>query len=283
MSCIQYIEGCINSNVRIDGRTLAAYRYLEVNNNVLMSADGSSSVINDENNVICGIKLSLVAPEKENEDEGTINLEIDCPANINKNKIKEQYIQTITSIIYNMCIEDKIDKKKLCVLPSKFVWNVDINVMVLSAGGSLLDVISLAIYVALKNTIIPIVQPQKIIEESIVYNNMKRKEYNIKVLEDKYSKFPCENVPICISIGEFNNKYIYDMSLIEEEIVENILVVAITPYGKCVSFHMLHGISMEISSVLHITENAIKVALEIFEKIHATLKQIQEKAKHYCK
>lgn len=124
MSSLKYIEEGINSNIRVDGRTLLTYRTIEINKSILVSADGSSSVMNEENNVICGIKLSLLPPEPHSIDEGFVNLQIDCPASV----------------------------------ASKFVWGIDINVMVLNGGGGLLDIISIAIYVALNDMNIPVVK-----------------------------------------------------------------------------------------------------------------------------
>ncbi|CRG95109.1 exosome complex component RRP42, putative [Plasmodium gallinaceum] len=277
MSCLKYIEDSINSNIRVDGRTLSTYRSIEINKNILVSADGSSSVMNEENNVICGIKLSLLTPNPDAYDEGFVNLQIDCPASIATNRIKKEHLQTMTSIIYDLCIKNNINKKKLCILPSKFVWNVDINVMVLNAGGGLLDIISIAIYVALRNTSLPVVHPKKKIEESDVFGDTQNKDYQLEIIDNQETKFPYENIPICISIGEINNKYIYDMSKIEEELVENIFVVAITSNGKCVAFHKLYGISMEISSILNIAENSSKISHSLFEKINEAIDKIKIK------
>ncbi|SOV81330.1 exosome complex component RRP42, putative [Plasmodium sp. gorilla clade G3] len=275
MSSLNYIEDSINCNIRIDGRTLLTYRSIEINKNILVSADGSSNVINEENNVICGIKLSLITPDADTYDEGNVNLQIDCPASVAAQRIKKDHLQTMTSIIYNLCIKNNINKKKLCILPCKFAWSVDINVMVLNAGGGLLDIISIAIYVALKDTFFPIVKPKKEIEEENTFHEISNKDYQLEIVENQHVNFPYENIPICISIGEINNKYIYDMSKVEEELVENIFVVAITSKGKCVAFHKLYGISMEISSILNITENSSKISHTLFEKIHQALDKIQ--------
>ncbi|KAI4836388.1 exosome complex component RRP42 [Plasmodium brasilianum] len=278
MSSSKYIEDGINSNIRVDGRTLLTYRTIEINKNILVSADGSSSVMNEENNVICGVKLSLLSPSADANDEGFVNLKIDCPASVGANRIKKEHLQIMTSIIYDLCIKNNINKKKLCILPSKFVWGVDINVMVLNAGGGLLDIISIAIYVALNDMTMPIVKPKKKIDELNMFHNTKCKDYQVEIVENQKTNFPYENIPICISIGEINNKYIYDMSKIEEELVENIFVVAITSSGKCVAFHKLYGISMEISSILNMTENSIKVSHFLFEKINEAICKIRTRS-----
>ncbi|SBT80023.1 exosome complex component RRP42, putative [Plasmodium malariae] len=278
MSSSKYIEDGINSNIRVDGRTLLTYRTIEINKNILVSADGSSSVMNEENNVICGVKLSLLSPSADANDEGFVNLKIDCPASVGANRIKKEHLQIMTSIIYDLCIKKNINKKKLCILPSKFVWGVDINVMVLNAGGGLLDIISIAIYVALNDMTMPIVKPKKKIDELNMFHNTKCKDYQVEIVENQKTNFPYENIPICISIGEINNKYIYDMSKIEEELVENIFVVAITSSGKCVAFHKLYGISMEISSILNMTENSIKVSHFLFEKINEAICKIRTRS-----
>lgn len=277
MSCLKYVEDSINSNIRTDGRALNTYRAIEINKNVLISADGSSSVMDEENNVICGIKLALVSPAHDKADEGIVNLQIDSPSSVEENRTQKEHLQTMNSIIYNLCIKNNIDKKKLCVLTSEYVWNVDINVMVLNAGGGLLDIISLAIYIALKNTNIPVVQTKKKIEECDVFSNVKKKDYQLSIVENQFAVFPYEDVPICVSVGEFNNKYIYGMSKIEEELAENILVVAVTTSGKCVGFYKLYGITLEISSILHMVENAVKIAHSMFDKIHDALEKIRQK------
>ncbi|GAW82171.1 exosome complex component RRP42 [Plasmodium gonderi] len=278
MSSLKYIENSINSNIRVDGRTLLTYRTIEINKNILVSADGSSSVMNEENNVICGIKLSLLTPNLDAADEGFVNLQIDCPASVAANRIKKEHLQIMSSVIYDLCLKNTINKKKLCILPSKFVWGVDISVMVLNAGGGLLDIISIAIYVALNDTFMPIVKPKKKIGESNTFHNTKCTEYEVEIVENQKTKFPYENIPICVSIGEINNKYIYDMSKIEEELVENIFVVAITSSGKCVAFHKLYGISMEIASILKMTENSSKISHYLFEKIHESIDKIQTRS-----
>ncbi|SBS85922.1 exosome complex component RRP42, putative [Plasmodium ovale] len=278
MSSLKYIEDSINANIRVDGRTLLTYRTIDINKNILVSADGSSSVMNEENNVICGIKLSLLTPEPDAIDEGFINLQIDCPASVAENRMKKEHLQIMTSIIYDLCIKNNINKKKLCILPSKFVWGVDINVMVLNGGGGLLDIISIAIYVALNDTFLPVVIPKKKIDELNMFHNTKSKDYQVEIVENEKVQFPCENMPICISIGEINNKYIYDMSKIEEELVENIFVVAITASGKCVAFHKLYGISVEISSILNMTENSSKISHYLFEKINEAICKIQTRS-----
>ncbi|VWU51092.1 exosome complex component RRP42, putative [Hepatocystis sp. ex Piliocolobus tephrosceles] len=278
MSSLKYIEDSIRSNIRVDGRALLTYRPIEINKGTLVSADGSSSVINKENNVICGVKLSLLRPEADKCDEGIINLQIDCPASVAIDGVKREQLQTIKSIIYDLCIKNNINKKKLCILPSYFVWGVDINVMVLNGGGGLLDIISIAIYVALNDTLIPFVKPHKKIDDLQLFPDQKYREYKIEIVENKKINFPFENIPICISIGEIYNKYIYDMSKIEEQLVENIFVVAITSSGKCVAFHKLYDTSMKISSILNMTENSLKISPYIFEKINEAIRKIQEKS-----
>ncbi|CAD2102037.1 exosome complex component RRP42, putative [Plasmodium vinckei brucechwatti] len=280
MSSLKYIEEGINSNIRVDGRTLLTYRTIEINKNILVSADGSSSVMNEENNVICGIKLSLLPPDQNSADEGFVNLQIDCPASVASNRIKKEHLQIMTSIIYDLCIKNNIDKKKLCVLPSKFVWGIDINVMVLNGGGGLLDIISIAIYVALNDMNIPVVKAPKKIDELNMFHNTKSKEYELEIVENEKLPFPCDNIPICISIGEINNKYIYDMSKIEEELVENVFVVAVTSSGKCVAFHKLYGISMEISSILNMSENSVQISQNLFKKINEAIEKIQANTIH---
>ncbi|EDL44457.1 exosome complex exonuclease, putative [Plasmodium vivax] len=278
MSSLKYIENSINSNIRVDGRTLSTYRTIEINKNILVSADGSSSVMNEENNVICGIKLSLLTPSLDAPDEGVINLQIDCPASVVANRIKKDHLQIMSSIIYDLCLKNNIDRKKMCILPSTFVWGVDINVMVLNAGGGLLDIISMAIYVALKDTVVPVVKPKKKIDESNTFHHTKCADYQVEIVENQKTNFPYENVPICVSIGEINNKYVYDMSKVEEELVENIFVVAVTSSGKCVAFHKLYGISMEIASILNMTENSSRISHHLFEKINEAIAKIETRS-----
>merc|ERR1712087_47928 len=75
----------------------------------------------------------------------------------------------LSALVESLCGGDEvIDRRALCVSPGNFVWEVQVEVLVLTCGSNLLDSATLALCAALTETTLPKVSVIEAMEEGEV-------------------------------------------------------------------------------------------------------------------
>ncbi|CDI82569.1 exosome complex exonuclease, putative [Eimeria acervulina] len=112
-------------------------------------------------------------------------------------------------------------------------WRISIDVIVLKAGGCLLDAVSMAIWGALKALKLPNVFVE---EEEEKDQGLARTEYKVSCDEriSAGKPFPIETVPILITAAQIGDTYLWDLTEVEAACGDSFLVAAFLPSGACV-------------------------------------------------
>ena len=180
------ILSACSSNFRFDGRSnlhLRPYTLLKSSSSSSSSqqqqqqqldltpilSNGSSRLFlpGSNTNVICSIKAEIVhPPEYQTKHEGLIELNIDLlpfastssSSSMDRRNIRKEEME-ITSTLMHLLIPHLLNKEQLVIVRGKYVWRLNIDVLVMHCDGNLMDVCSMAIWGAMQNLKLPNVVP----------------------------------------------------------------------------------------------------------------------------
>ncbi len=214
-----HIISLLNSNTRLDGRKLTEYRKpIEVEYGAIKTAEGSAKVKIGDTEVIVGIKMEVGEPYPDMPDEGSIIVGAELlPLSNPEFELGPPGIQAIelARVVDRGIRESKaIDFKKLCIEQGKKAWFIVIDICPLNDAGNLFDASSLAALAALRNTLFPSYNGEKV-------------DYNNKT--DK--KLILEKNPIAITVVKIGDKFIVDPDMEEEKALDARLTISSTEYG----------------------------------------------------
>eukprot|EP00916_Digyalum_oweni_P008867 GHVL01014820.1.p1 GENE.GHVL01014820.1~~GHVL01014820.1.p1 ORF type:complete len:269 (-),score=28.47 GHVL01014820.1:75-881(-) len=209
----RFITDGVAQNFRNDGRSHLDYREINIEKNVIPSAAGSCRVRVGDCDVLSVVKCELGTPLKP--DEGTFNILVDC---VNHLKSDNKGFDASNLTLFMQQWQGlAFDRKLLSLETGTFCWHVYVDCLVMSSGGNMRDVISIAVRGALENTIIPSVKVSFDSEETS--NSFSRIQ-----VDDRLSAgipFPTQSVPILISVVLVGDDHIWDPTHREEEVAEH--------------------------------------------------------------
>jgi exosome complex component RRP42 len=146
------VDGC-RDDCRVDGRSRKDFRlYSSVVGDFALSY-GSARIFlaTKETHVLVSVKAELVVPASSAPSEGAIEVHVDYMQGNNNNRDDD-----LESTLSNLLVPHLVDKRKLCVAPSYYVWKLNIDLFIItSGGGSLIDACSQGIHAALQQTLLP--------------------------------------------------------------------------------------------------------------------------------
>ena len=178
------IEGCVN-DMRSDGRSVRDFRQYGItptsssstssssvstaamaSSAPLVLSNGSSRVTlpGSDTDVLCSVRAELVVPSALHPNEGAVELNVDLlpsAASVagSDNRRRRTEEMEIVAILTDLLLPHVVDRSQLCAIPSKYVWKLNVDVMVLTCDGNVVDVCALAIRSAIRSTVLPMVTP----------------------------------------------------------------------------------------------------------------------------
>lgn len=179
------IEGCVN-DMRSDGRSVRDFRQYGITPSSSSSSSISSSVSTaamassaplvlsngssrvtlpgSDTDVLCSVRAELVVPSALHPNEGAVELNVDLlpsAASVagSDNRRRRTEEMEIAAILTDLLLPHVVDRSQLCVIPGKYVWKLNVDVMVLTCDGNVVDVCALAIRSAIRSTVLPMVTP----------------------------------------------------------------------------------------------------------------------------
>ena len=209
-----HIISLLEADTRLDGRNLTDYRKpIEVQFGVVKTAEGSARVKIGETDVMVGVKLEVGEPYPDSPDQGTIIVGAELlPMSNPEFEPGPPGIQAIelARVVDRGIRESKaLDFKKLCIEPGKKIWMVVIDICPINDAGNLFDASSLAALAALKATVYPSFDGEKV-------------DYKKKTSK----KLELEKVPIAVTVVKIGNKFIIDPDTEEEKVIDTRLTVS---------------------------------------------------------
>ncbi len=207
----------LNKGKRFDGRNLLEYRPVTISYGISNKAEGSASVKIGDTEVYAGVKLDVMEPYTNSEEEGTMMVTIELlPLASEKFQSGPPSIQAIElARIVDRGIRESgmIDFSKLCIKKGEKVWCVMIDIYPINDDGNLIDACALAAIAALKNAIMPKLKE----DDKVDYGNRTNKKLPLK-----------EVIPITTTFYKIGDKLILDPNSKEEETIEGRVSIAIS-------------------------------------------------------
>ena len=214
------IEQLIEKGKRLDGRGLADYREIKIEQGVIEKAEGSARVLLGKTEILVGIKVETGTPFPDTPNDGvlTVNAELVPLASpdFEPGPPDENSIELARIVDRGIRESEAIDTEKLCIEAGKQVFVVFVDVYVLNHDGNLIDASALAAVAALMNTKMP--------------------NYEVKngevVIKQGYTPLPMKSQPITVTLGKINNKLIVDPWLEEEQVMDSRISIAFNEEGN---------------------------------------------------
>lgn len=202
------ITQLIENGKRLDGRELADYREIKIEQGIIERAEGSARVLLGKTEVVVGIKVETGEPFPDTPNEGvlTVNAELVPLASpgFEPGPPDESSIELARIVDRGIRESKAINTEKLVIDPGKKVFVVFVDVYVLNHDGNLIDASALAAMAALLNT--------------------KMGKYEIEDGEVKmkagYEPLPLKRRPITVTCAKIGGKIIVDPWLDEEQVME---------------------------------------------------------------
>ncbi|KAL8441313.1 hypothetical protein Emag_007272 [Eimeria magna] len=145
-------------------------------------------------------------------------------------------------------------------------WRLSIDVIVLKAGGCLLDAVSLAIWAAFKDLRLPNV----LVEEG------EEKDQGLAAADLKVScderiaagrPFPVETVPIFLTAAQIGGSYVWDLTDVEAACADSFLVAVLMPSGACVGLQKFGHVLSDCRTLQTTLATSQRLSKEIFEDL----------------
>lgn len=202
---------------RFDGRSLDAYREIEVETGLSKNSEGSCRVKFGKTEVYAGIKLALAEPYPDSQDSGTFMTTAElsplASANFELGPPKINAIELARIIDRGIRESGFIDFKKLCIKEGEKVWQVFLDIYAINDDGNLMDVAGLAGLIALGTAKMP------------VYNEKEEK------VEHELSKNPLplekEAMAFNMTIHKIGDYFVVDPSVEEEAVSDARISIAV--------------------------------------------------------
>jgi len=216
------IKEFLEEGKRFDERKLEDYRKINIETGISKNAEGSARVRMGNTEVVVGVKIDIVEPYTDHEDEGTMIVTCELlPLSYPKFEYGPPGIEAIEiARIVDRGIRESglIDFKKLCIKKGEKVFGVFLDIYSINNDGNLIDASCLAAVAALLTAKMPKYDDKK---ERIKYGELTNKG------------LPLTNkVPITITSYKVGNKFLIDPVNEEEESAEARLSVAVTKGGE---------------------------------------------------
>ncbi|EKX74038.1 exosome complex exonuclease rrp42, putative [Theileria equi strain WA] len=282
---MDFIKSGIALNHRIDGRRLDEQAKISVIPNISSNSHGSSQVFLNDNIVQTTVNFSIASPDHSALDEGMVEVTASGAYIFESDESAQREDEGIGNIIEALQFQKNfIDKKILCIMPNKFVWNLKIHTTILQRGGSLLDAISIGIVTALRCSRLPsvAVMLKDEIESSDDDKNLQVKlsaglEYitlytktlrlNTEVMDI------AKKLPIITTVAQIGSKNVWGITKEEEICSGGFLSAAVCPDGECVGIK-INGSCFSMSSVDELVRKCCTIAVNNHEVINEAIATI---------
>ncbi|KAL8269866.1 hypothetical protein Esti_006198 [Eimeria stiedai] len=146
-------------------------------------------------------------------------------------------------------------------------WRLSIDVIVLKAGGCLLDAVSLAIWAAFRDLRLPNV----LVEEG------EEKDQGLAAADLRVScderisagrPYPVETVPIFLTAAQIGGSYIWDLTDVEAACADSFLVAVLMPSGACVGLQKFGHVLCDCRTLQTTLATSQRLSREIFGDLH---------------
>lgn len=246
-----YIGSLTEKEIRMDGRKFDEFRKpIKIELNISNQAEGSAKVSIGNTQVMVGIKLGVSEPYPDSPDKGNLITGAELLALSSpefESGPPDAQTTELARIIDRGIRESRmIDLEKLCIKKGELVWMVFIDAYTLNDDGNLIDAAALAAVAALKNTVFP-----KLEKDKVVFG------------EHTKTKLPLKKVPITCTLVKIRDKILVDPNSKEEKVSDSRLSIAVSEDGKINAMQKGGDKSLKIEDIDKMIDIAIEKTKEL--------------------
>lgn len=254
----ELIREMIRKNERPDNRAQGEYRKIEVQKNVVSSAEGSARVKIGNTEIVVGVKMDVGEPFPDTPNEGVLMVSAElvplASPEFESGPPGEEAIELARVVDRTIRESKMIDFSKLCIKEKEKVWMIYVDIDVLDYDGNFIDVACMAAVAALLETRIP-----------------KLDEDNRPVYGQTGEKLPIKGIPVATTFAKIEDRIIADPSLLELDAMDARLTLGtISVDGEIYFSSMQKGGS--VGFALEEIENMLDMAEQKGEELRRLIK-----------
>ncbi len=249
---MNYARELAEKGVRADKRKFDEFRNVEIETNLIKSAEGSAQVKLGNTVVIAGVKMSVGEPFEDKPDEGVLMVGAELtpladpefepgPPDIKSIEVARVVDRTVR--------ESKMIDVKALKINEKAVWIINVDLHVMNFDGNLIDAGSLAAVAALATAKMP-----KYENEKVNY-------------DERFGALPITAMPISVTSVKVNGKLFVDPTKNEENAASARLTVSMKNDGNICSMQKggVEGFTVEeLQKILQIADEKQKELRAVF-------------------
>lgn len=255
----EFIQEAAANKQRLDGRDLHDYRSLKI----LYGIDrGSCQVEMGQTRVFVQVSSEVAEPKQQRPTDGILFINVEMSPmtapNIEVGRPTDQCVE-IQRILERTLKESRcLDLESLCIVSSKQVWQIRVDIHCLNNAGNLLDACSIAGIAALAHFRLPDVTIHG--EEVTIHSLTERDPIPLSL----------HHLPICSTFAFFGlGKVAFiDPSYEEERVMEGKLVVGMNKHRQLCCLQSAGSMLLMREQVLRCSNIAVQKVTQITEIIH---------------
>ncbi len=249
------IAQTIDAGKRLDGRSLADYRDLTIEEGLIERAEGSARVHLGKTDVLVGVKIETGEPFPDTPNDGvlTVNAELVPLASptFEAGPPDENSIELARIVDRGIRESKAVCSDKLVIEPGKKVFVTFVDIYVLNHDGNLIDASALAAVAALTNTKMP---------------NYEVEDGEVKI-KTGYSPLPLNSHPVTVTMAKINDKLVVDPGIEEEQVMDARISMAINDEGNICAIQKGCAGFFTPQQILEASKTAQEKAAEIRKKL----------------
>jgi len=248
---VAYLLDGLAQNIRNDGRGCDEARNFDVEYDVVPSANSSCRLKRGtDTEVIVAIKAELGVPLVHKPSSGVVKFSCEFSSLIDEDESIEPIIND-----YLLC---HFNADQLCAYDSILAWTLCIDCLVESSNGSLIDVVALAVRLALKALVLPkvLVHPPEEVGEK------PRVSFDENMLES----VDAASLPVSLSFGVSGDRIFLDPDSLEEKVAaagDGLLNVFVKSDGKACGVRKVGEAAVDLEIVASLVSLAQNLAIRI--------------------
>ncbi len=245
-----YALELIQNNKRVDKREFTQFRNIEIKENVIEKAEGSTHIRLGNTQVLVGVKMGVGTPFADTPNEGVLSVGAEftplASPDFESGPPSENAIELARIVDRGIRESKTIEMEKLIITPGEKCWSVFIDIHIIDNQGNLLDAAALAAISALLSARMP-----KLDAEGKIIKG------------EREGKLPIAHKPVTVSVCKVGDKLFLDPTKEEEPIIETKLSIAVREDDKICAIQKQGYSGIEFDRLEEIFDIAIEKSKEL--------------------
>ncbi|KAL1453426.1 hypothetical protein WDU94_007566 [Cyamophila willieti] len=261
----KFIVDGVEVNMRNDGRTCNSYRPMELECDLVSTANGSARLRLANSDILVGVKTEIDAPHPDTPDLGKVEFFVDCSANatpVFEGRGGEDLATEISNSL-SKAYYSSFPLHKLKIVSGHMCWKLTVDILILELGGNLFDATSLAVKAALYSTQIPRVSTAAVDGKNI----------DLQLSDDPHDCWSLDVscIPCLVTMCKIGDHHLVDPTQEEEACSNASLIMAVTRKGKITSTFKYGDSSLHYNSVTKILKAGVEVGKSLNQALDEAL------------